>query len=82
MLPKHVTWTLEDIPVGHVGKFMLILSHQTLSTERMHISRIGYTTHLVPSREEILDDYEKKLCRVVHHKNTNKNSVLVHKRGT
>ena len=43
------------------------------STERMLTSQVGFSTCLVPSRDEILgDNVEKQLCGVVPDKNTNK----------
>ena len=51
---------LEDIPGGKVGKFTFILPHTAFSTERMPTSRVGFSTCLVSSRDEIPgDDAEK-----------------------
>ena len=48
----------------------------------MPTSQVGFSTCLVPSRDEILgDNAEKQLCRVVHDKNTNKHWVVVHQKG-
>ena len=70
LCPKRLLLIPEDIPGGHVGKFTLILSHTMLSTERMPTSQAGFSTCLVPTREEILgDNVEKQLCRVVNDKN-------------
>ena len=65
---------LQLLAIGsHLGKLTFILAHTAFSTERMPTSQVGFSTCLVPSRDEILgDNAEKQLCRVIHDKNANK----------
>ena len=47
----------------------------------MPTSRMGFSVCLVPSHEDILGGHvEKQLCSIMHDKNTNNYSFLVHQR--